>query len=353
MIICINGENMSIEHDIFKRAEVDFKKLETYGFKKNDDFYTYSKKFLNNFLVNIKVDSNGMIFGKVYDLDLEEEYTNFRIDNLGGSFVNEVREAYKSLLIDICNCCFTKKYFITDQANRITLEIKKLYGDEPEFVFEKSPEYGVFRNPSNKKWYGLLYAIDIKKLNSNENSREVEAINVKLNEKKVAQLLNEDGYFTCYHMNKKKWITIILNDTLSDELVMSAIKESYELTMDKKEWLIPANPKFYDVEQAFKNENIILWKQSSKVNVNDIIYLYLGAPYSAIMYKCLAIEVDIPYNYEDCNLTIKKAMRIKLLKRYNKEQYSFSKLSELGIKSIRGPRGITPKLKEKLEEGLD
>ncbi len=33
--------------------------------------------------------------------------------------------------------------------------------------------------------------------------------------------------------------------------------------------------------------------------------MYVGAPVSAILYKCKVAETDIPYDYRDGNLTIK------------------------------------------------
>lgn len=56
------------------------------------------------------------------------------------------------------------------------------------------------------------------------------------------------------------------------------------------------------------------------------------------MYKCEAIEVDIPYEYKDKNLSMKYVMKIKLLERLDQKEYTFKYLNTLGIKAIRGPR---------------
>ena len=37
-------------------------------------------------------------------------------------------------------------------------------------------------------------------------------------------------FYKAYHMNKKKWISIILDETLSDEDIFKYIDESYQLT---------------------------------------------------------------------------------------------------------------------------
>ena len=62
---------------------------------------------------------------------------------------------------------------------------------------------------------------------------------------------------------------------------------------------------------------------------------------SAILYKCRVMETDIPYAYQDRDLTITTLMKIKLLHRYDPEQFTFGRLKEeYGIYAVRGPRGI-------------
>lgn len=74
--------------------------------------------------------------------------------------------------------------------------------------------------------------------------------------------------------------------------------------------------------------------------------MYVGSPISAILYKCKAIEVNIPYSYSDSNLSIKKTMKLKLIKKYQEDDITFKKLNEIGINLIRGPIKIN-KIQEK------
>ena len=288
---------MNIENEIFKRTNVNYSNLEKYGFKKENNIYIYEKTFLNNnFKAIIKIDDKGIISGKVIDLEFDEEYTNIRTE-MTGEFVNKVREAYKDILIDIKKHCFETNYFISNQANRINKYI----------------------------------------------------INVKLDENKIPVLLKKKGFYKAYHMNKISWISIILNDTLKDKDIIPLLDESYNLIDEPEAWIIPANPKYYDVINAFNDTDEIIWKQSSNIHVNDIIYLYVADPYSKIMYKCKAIEVDIPYEYKDQNISMSYVMKIKLLKKIENKNYTFAYLNKIGIKAIRGPRKITREIYEKLK----
>lgn len=214
-----------IEEEIFKRSSVNINKLESFGFKKVNNKFVYEKGFLNDaFTAVITIDSG--ISGKVIDNETNLEYTNIRTE-MNGEFVNSVKEGYKDILIDIKNNCFTTNYFIYDQTNRITKYIKDKYNDEPEFLWDNTPGCGVFRNKSSNKWYGIIMNINISKIDS--GNKEIEIINVKLNRDKIQKLLNKKGFYKAYHMNKVDWITIILDDTVSDLDIIELIDESYNL----------------------------------------------------------------------------------------------------------------------------
>ena len=330
---------MNIENEVFKRFSVNYKKLEDYGFKKNGKVFILEKNFLNNdFKAIITISSNGKVNGKVIENELDEEYTLLRTEMIG-EFVGKVREAYKDVLIDIRKHCFEPNYFIYDQTNRINRYIKEKYHNDPEFLWDNSPGCGVYRNKLNNKWYGIIMNVNYSKLDN--KTGEVEIINVKLNEKEIQELLKQNGFYKAYHMNKVGWITIILNDTLKDEVICSLIDKSYNIINEAESWLVPANPKYYDVIKAFKESNEIIWKQSSDIHVGDLVYLYVGEPYSKVMYKCVALEVNIPYDYKDSNLTINRVMKIRLLEELDDRNYTFDYLKGIGIRAIRGPRKIS------------
>ena len=333
MVICLN-----IENEIFKRTSVNFNKLEKYGFKKNNTVYIFEKKFLNDdFNAIITVDDKGTVTGKIIDLQVLEEYTNIRTQ-MTGEFINKVRDAYIDILVDIKNHCFELNYFISSQANRINKYINKKYNSDPEFLWDKFPGYAVFRNKNNNKWYGIIMNLDLSKVNL--GAGEVEILNIKLDENKIKKLLKRNGFYKAYHMNKSDWISVILNETLKDDEIILLLDESYNLVSEPERWIIPANPKYYDIINCFNNKNEIIWKQSSNINVNDLVYIYVTNPYAKIMYKCKVIETNIPYKYNDKNVSMSRVMKIKLLKKIGNKEYTFEYLSNIGIKAIRGPRKI-------------
>ena len=218
---------MSIESEIFKKAVVDFAKLEAYGFEKQADGYTLQKIFKNgDFRADVSVDKQGNVSGKVYEIATDEEFLPLRVENMGG-FAGEVRFAYQQILEDIKYKCFICLPFITAQSNRLATLIKNKYGDNPQFLFKKQPGYGVFKNPDNNKWYGMIMNTKAEKLDKNI-SGETEIIHVKLTEEKVQTLLPRQGFYPSF---KKNWICIALDDTLKDDEIMTFIDESHAFTI--------------------------------------------------------------------------------------------------------------------------
>ena len=85
--------------------------------------------------------------------------------------------------------------------------------------------------------------------------------------------------------------------------------------------------------------------------IDDTVYMYVAAPVSAILYRCRVLETDIPYRYEDENLTITALMKVHLERRYPRDQFTFERLrNEFGVSAVRGPRGVPYGLEEALKE---
>ena len=132
---------------------------------------------------------------------------------------------------------------------------------------------------------------------------------------------------------------------------MTASKQKKQKMRQPKEWIVPVNPKYYDIEHAFDHTKEIDWKQGNGIRTGDTVYMYVASPVSAILYKCKVTKTDIPYDYRDGSLTITALMKIRLQKQYDPGKYTFDKLKdEYGIYAIRGPRGIPHSLSKALKK---
>ena len=134
------------------------------------------------------------------------------------------------ILYQIREACFEVQDFIFPQTKRIMTQVQEKYGNQLEYLWEKSPDTAVLRHEGNQKWYAVLMKISWDKL---EKSREgqVEAVNLKHDQ--VVDLLSHKSIYPAFHMNKRYWISVALDNTLSDEEVLELIERSWNLTIKK------------------------------------------------------------------------------------------------------------------------
>lgn len=237
--------------------------------------------------------------------------------------------------------------------------IEKEYKALPECMWMRSPNYAVFRHSDNQKWFGIVMDVPGRKLGL-DYDEVVDILNVKVSDPLLLDsLVQQNGFFRGYHMNKGSWVSILLDGTVPFEEIRQRLKESYMATASKaakqklrppKEWIVPANPKYYDIEAAFAEADEIEWKQGKGIRTGDTVFVYVAAPVSAILYQCRVTGTDIPYRFDEGNLHMTSLMKIKLVKRYRPDQFTFDILGkEYGIYAVRGPRGIPGSLSRALK----
>lgn len=225
---------MDIEDKVFKKTRPVAEKLISYGFVKDEGFLSYSTYICDrSFRVDLKVFESGKVEGRIYEVDIGQEYLTFRMTSATGGFVNKVRQEYIDVLNEIKGKCFLERYFESSQANRIADNIKERYGDAPVFPFKSYADYGVFKNPTTGKWYGLIMNIDRRKLDASDLDESIDVINVKVDDKRLDELIKTPGIFRAYHMNKKKWVTLVLDESLNDKAILDLIDQSHEYSKRK------------------------------------------------------------------------------------------------------------------------
>lgn len=237
--------------------------------------------------------------------------------------------------------------------------IKEKYKVSPEYLWRRYPGYAVFRHSDHRKWFALVMNVPGNRLGL-ETEEMVDIMNVKMADPFLADfLVQQEGFFRGYHISKGNWVSILLDGKVGLDEIAKWLEESYIATASAKtkqalrpakEWLLPANPRYYDVEAAFFRENEIDWKQGRGMKTGDTVFLYVAAPVSAILYKCKVTKTELPFLSDSGEVRMKSLMRIKLLKRYRPDQFTFEVLGKrYGIHAVRGPRGIPKSLSEALK----
>ena len=216
--------------EIFKAYQFNSKKAKEYGFIENQGVWTSSSTILQgDFLMMVTVEDGDLSF-QVYDQETGELYPQVHMESMRGTFVGTVREACLEVLYSIRKACFEVQEFLCPQTKRIMAFVQEKYGNQLEYLWEKSPDTAVLRHEDNQKWYAILMRIPWDRLDKGREGL-VEAVNLKHDQ--VADLLSQNGIYPAFHMNKRYWISLPLDDTLTDEKVLELFERSWFLTSKK------------------------------------------------------------------------------------------------------------------------
>lgn len=217
--------------DIFKYFSPNFAKLEKYGFIAKDKAYRYETNILNNqFALSVDVADGGEISTKVVDVKSHDEYILHLIDGSVGGFVGKVRAEFEEILTDIRDKCFEKDIFKSEQAKKIIEYVKAKYGDELEYLWEKFPNNAIWRRKDNKKWYGVLLVLSKRKLGIDSDDI-VDIIDLRIEPDLIKDVIDRKRYFEGYHMNKKNWFTICLDNSVPTEIIFDYLDKSYGIAL--------------------------------------------------------------------------------------------------------------------------
>ena len=215
---------------VLKERQIDFEKLQKYGFKKINEDYLFKIKIKNNMQVIVKV-HNENLESKVIDLKSREEYILVDLKTTLGEYASLIKAEYENIMQDIINKCTIINVFQSRQAQEITKYIQNKYQRNLEYLWEKY-DAAIWRNNENQKWFGLLMVVSALKLGFKKDKR-CEIINLRYPSSKMSEIINNQNIFPGYHMNKKNWLTIILDDSLDDEKIFALIDLSYDLVAKK------------------------------------------------------------------------------------------------------------------------
>lgn len=118
------------------------------------------------------------------------------------------------------------------QRERVMRYVETEYGSEPEYLWEKYPDYAVCRHPGSRKWFAVFMRVQAEKLGLTGAAR-VEIMDIKCSPVMIGALLTQKGYLPAYHMNKDGWITVVLDDTVADDEILPLLEFSYDSVAPK------------------------------------------------------------------------------------------------------------------------
>lgn len=217
---------------LFKNKVADSAKLIAYGFKELGGKYVYSEEILEGqFKITVTVE-NGETCAKITDSALGDEYTLHLVADASGEFVGRVRAEYDRVLSDIAAKCFDSDVF-KNQSREISDYAKLTYGDELEFLWADLPDAAVLRRKDSSKWYALFMKIPPRRLEL-EGEDLIDILDVRCDFSEIEKKRDGKNFFPGYHMNKKHWLTVVLNGGIPTDAIKRLVDSSYELAAKKQ-----------------------------------------------------------------------------------------------------------------------
>lgn len=116
--------------------------------------------------------------------------------------------------------------------HELTEYIFVTYSAEPEHPFKMDDVSSVFRHIGNRKWFALTMNVPYRTLGMAKDGR-VDILNVKCDPILIGSLRFKPGFRPAYHMNKDKWITVLLDGSARRDEIEALVAISYDLTKPK------------------------------------------------------------------------------------------------------------------------
>ena len=247
---------------ILKNRTIDYNKLLKYGFIKENEKYIYRTYIYDNqFEVNIII-SDAEKYSKLIDTENKIEFALVDVEDAEGQFIGNLRQEYEEIIGNIIKKCTKKEVFKSNQSQEIIKYIKQKYNDELEFLWKKFDDNAICRNKQNNKWYAVFLKISENKLGL-ESDNQIEIIDLRYEKDKIGNILYNKKVFPGYHMNKKSWITMKLDNSLATSAIYDLIDNSYKLSIGNKCGLTGDNlsQKVYDYLTIIPKGKVVTYKQ--------------------------------------------------------------------------------------------
>lgn len=213
---------MKIEY-VFDNYYLKEENLVGYGFIREGNYYKLKKSLDDKDFYCVFVITNKIFDVRVFESD-GEEYLPFYIKKNNGSYSAKIKEKVELLIADILFNCFQR----TNIKEQLIEYVKDKFQTIPEYPWKKDPTSATLKTANSNKWYGLIMNIPFQALKINK-SGNIDVLNVKVDPDKINSLIDRIHYFPAYHMNKKHWLSIILDGDVDLDVVKELLTKSYKL----------------------------------------------------------------------------------------------------------------------------
>ncbi len=215
--------------DFFQNKSPVIERLKKYGFSEEDGVWAYHVRILEgDFELTVRILPSGEVRTELIECELGEVYTLHLVEEAGGEFVGRVRAAYEAALEDIAAHCFDGAYFKQPQTEKLFAYAREKYGDEPEYLWEDTPDNAILRRKETGKWYAAILTARNKSLGL-PGEGALEIVDLHADPADIAKLVDGERILPGWHMNKKHWISVPLDGRVPFEKITALLDKSFLL----------------------------------------------------------------------------------------------------------------------------
>lgn len=250
--------------ELTRSQKLNVNSLEPFGLRKNGDVWKYVAAIMNGeFDLEVTVSERGNIDTGLTEKATGEEYVLYKT-NAAGAFIGDVRTAVRDVLDGIISSCYIPAVYKNAQTEMVLEYSVETYGDEPEFLWTKFPDYSVLRRKDNDKWYAVIGIVQRGKVDGSDSGEPVEVADFRMGNEDKANILSKPGFYPGWHMNKNSWFTVILDGELPDDVIRECIDRSYMLAGDKNSY-----EKIYEVVRSIPEGKVATYGQVARLAGNS------------------------------------------------------------------------------------
>lgn len=216
---------LDFEKQVFLGFTPIKEKLLSFGFAKKDGCFCFEKEIMDSsFILQILINGDD-VKTSLIEKETNEDYGLYRVSHSLGTFGGRVRQEILDTLSEVKENCFCFSPFSEPLSKEVISYTKKEYGEAIEFLWPPSPS-GAIRRKDNKKWYAVVMRTNSKNLGlTDPKGKEIVLLRGDPSD------IDGVSIFPGFHMNKKKWVSVILDGSLPFPEIAKRLRISRDLAL--------------------------------------------------------------------------------------------------------------------------
>lgn len=119
--------------------------------------------------------------------------------------------------------------FKSSQSRELADYINSQYGRSPEYLWARSPDDAVFRRGDNQKWFAGIFHVHRDRIQPGAGDDVIEILDIRCAPDVIDFIVDKKKIFPGWHMNKRHWITIVLDGRMELAQIYNLVDNSYLL----------------------------------------------------------------------------------------------------------------------------